>query len=114
MSELDNFVVYVPGLEKMYYIKATEKNVTICKEAYMLLEQPEFVNVFFDEKHNRVMIKPADRNFPNIIRLTKPKEGHHIATLCCKGLALKILKMLGKKRVYGHPCPGGMIFEHDH
>ena len=113
MSELDGFTVYKPGTEKAYFIKANEKAVTVCKEAWEMLGRSEYVNVFLDEMHGRIMIKPAERDFDNIMRCSKPHEGHHTAAICCHGLAMKVLKMMGNKRIYGHPVSGGMIFENE-
>ena len=94
MSELDGFVVYKPDDYKPIYIAAGGKQIRISAEAYRRLGGPEWVNVFFDEVHKRVMIKAAEAGFENVVHCTCHSSGRNMS-ICYRNLTDKLIAMYG-------------------
>ena len=102
MNELDGFVVYKPDDVKGVFISASPKQIRISAEAYRRLGKPEWVNVFFDEAHKRVMIKAAEPDYPNVVHCTAHSLGKNMS-MCYRDLSEKVIDMFGKQtQVHGH------------
>lgn len=102
MSELDGFLVYKPDDVKGVYISASPKQIRISAEAYRRLGRPEWVNVFFDDLHSRVMIRKADPDWKNVVHCTCHSRGRNMS-MCYRDLADRVLTMFGREmRIHGH------------
>lgn len=110
MTELEGFEIYKP--EKSFFIGIGDKTIRICADAYRSLGAPGYLNVFIDEAGLRVMIKVAQENYENAMKVIAHSSGRNMC-ICYKPLAEKLAGMFGKgARVYGRMVSDDMmIFE---
>lgn len=111
MSELDGFVIYKPkhSNEKMY-LSVRKKGVGITQAVLEALHDAEYVNVFFDEMKHRVMLKYAEADFENTLKVGNyGRSGRMINSL---DIAEKLRGWYGNAQVAGHVAGDGiLIFE---
>lgn len=109
MTELEGFELFKPGKDETLFITTNFSKIMMCKEVFQVLGKPEYVNVFLDEVKQRIMIKAAEKDYENAIRVIeyKSKKSKHF---CSKKLATIISNWYGKsQRVYGHVAGNNLI-----
>ena len=114
MSELDGFVLYKPkpGIKNIH-ISIRKRGIGITQTAVEALGGSEYINVFFDDHRRRVMLKHAEADYPNIIRIRNyARSGLMINNL---GIAEKLRTWYGPDaRILGHVAGDGiLIFEEE-
>lgn len=83
-----------------------EKNIGFYKGVMNFLGT-KYVNIFLDEVHNRLMLKRAEPNFPNVISIRKDSHNYVIND---RALVAKLREMFGEgARVNGHEAGEGII-----
>lgn len=109
-SELDGFTVFRPPLKNELHISVRRRTIGLSIRAYEVIGS-DWVNIFFDERKNRVMIKRAEASYPNTLKIcNNGKSGRVINSLSATD---KLRRMFGKDaRVAGHEAGDGiLIFE---
>lgn len=111
MSELDGFVVYKPN-EAPCFISAHDKSITVSSGAFKALGSPEWANVFLDECRQRVMIKAAEPQFKNVLKMVEHSAGKN-RVICNRELTVLLHDMFGRgSHIMGHLVADGcMIFD---
>lgn len=114
MSELDGFVVYKPKHEvKKMHISVRKKGVGLTQTVIEALNDAEYINIFLDDKKHRVMLKQAEADYQNTIRIRDyGRSGLMINNL---GIAEKLRGWYGPDaRILGHVAGDGiLIFEEE-
>lgn len=112
MNELDGFIVFRPEVDRPAFISTRQKSTGLSSGAWVKLGKPEYVNFFFDENGRRVMIKVAESDFDNALKVVFHGKGKNMC-FGNKMLAVKLIKMFGLgKQISGHLAGEGiMIFE---
>lgn len=109
MSELDGFVIYKPkhSNEKMY-LSVRKKGVGITQAVLEALHDAEYVNVFFDEMKHRVMLKYAEADFENTLKVGN--YGRSGSMINNKNIAEKLRGWWGENaRIQGHAAGDGIV-----
>lgn len=111
MSELDGFVVYKPQKETKMHISVGRRGIGITRSAVDALGVPEYINIFLDEVKHRVMIKYAEADYENTLKISN--NGRSGLTINCKRIAEHLCGWYGlNTHVPGHEAGDGiLIFE---
>ena len=111
-DELNGFVVFRPSVDKPAFLSTRQKSTGLSSGAWIKLDKPEYVNFFLDEDGKRVMLKVAEPNYDNALKVVFHGKGKNMC-FGNKVLARKLTDMFGiGKQIPGHLVGTGiMIFE---
>ena len=111
MSELDGFVIYKPKRGARIHITVRKRCVGITQAAIDALGNTEYINVFFDDRKHRVMIKRAEEGYENTLKICP--NGTSGLTINSKVIAEKLRGWYGNDaQIPGHTAGDGiLIFE---
>lgn len=109
MSELDGFVVYKPKHEvKKMHISVRKKGVGLTQTVIEALNDAEYINIFLDDKKHRVMLKQAEADYENILRVGN--YGRSGSMINNKNIAEKLRGWWGENaRIPGHAAGDGIV-----
>lgn len=116
-DELMGFVVAKPKqtTSKKIYLRIGKRNARMSGAAVHALGNPQHVNVFLDEKTNRVMVKTATEDMANTFFLGLTSGDPLRTTISSKTLVDDLKQMFGGEcMLIGHVpdgCEGMVIFD---
>ena len=102
MNELDGFVVYrnEKGNRTAPHsiaLMVSKRVLSLSMTACQILDDPVYVNIFFDERRRRMMVTKAEEETPNCFMLAKQgkEEGNRRCYLSAKYLRSEVEKLAG-------------------
>lgn len=111
MSELDGFVIYkTDQRSRRLFIRVNgQKHFGISTGVWNVLGKPEYINAFLDENKGRVMLKSAEKDYENAMKVSTSKQCRGIY-VSSQNLMVKLHEMFpNRRRVPGHVAGDGIV-----
>ena len=111
MNELSGFTVFEPMSRTDIHLSVRKRTIGITASACKALGS-EYVNVFFDERKKRCMLKRAEPTYRNVLRIySNGKSGRVINNA---GVSQTLRRWFGEDaRVPGHIAGDGIVIFED-
>lgn len=107
MSELSGFTVFETELRHRIHLSVRKRSIGISVDACNVIGS-DWVNVFFDERKRRCMIKRAEPGYRNVLKISDNGDSGHVINSV--GVSDVLRKMFGDgAKVPGHEAGEGIV-----
>lgn len=106
-KELEGFTLFKPPLKNEIHISIRKRCIGISIDACEALGS-KWINVFFDERKKRMMVKRAEEGYKNTLKISD--NGESGRTINSAGVCETLKRMFGDRaKIGGHVAGDGII-----